>query len=69
MPESSAGSIGAFESVPSGSQGAGSHLRGQQGRLLPELHTCRAPGKTSLVAASTATGQVKQDGAELTLLV
>jgi hypothetical protein len=38
-------------------------------RLLPELCTCRAPGRTSLVVASTATGQVKQEGAELTLLV
>lgn len=36
---------------------------------LPELRTCRASGSTSLVAASTATGQVKQEGAKLTLLV
>lgn len=36
---------------------------------LPELRTCRAEGRTSLVVASTATGQVKQEGAELTLLV
>ena len=36
---------------------------------LPELCTCRAEGRTSLVVASTATGQVKQEGAELTLLV
>lgn len=36
---------------------------------LPELCTCRAEGRTSLVVASTATGQVKREGAELTLLV
>lgn len=46
-----------------------SHPRGHQGGTIPELHTCRAPGKTSLVEASTATGQVKWDGAELALLV
>lgn len=40
-----------------------------QGGPLPELCTCRASGRTSLVVASTATGQVKQEGAELTLLV
>lgn len=40
-----------------------------KGPYLPELCTCRAEGRTSLVVASTATGQVKQEGAELTLLV
>lgn len=49
--------------------GEGQHLRGHLGGTLPELRTCRTEGRTSLVVASTATGQVKQEGAELTLLV
>lgn len=52
-----------------GQRGEDQHLRGYQGGTLPELRTCRAEGRTSLVVASTAMGQVKQEGAELTLLV
>lgn len=52
-----------------GQRSEGQHLRGHPGGTLPELRTCRAEGRTSLVVASTATGQVKQEGAELTLLV